>query len=412
MFEEQIGLPGTQTLMKQQLAESGLEMQWLGAAIGGITSLVTGGMAANSKQNSANKQVQINYEMAKDNWKYENEMADRQVEFAQEGVAIQRKNNIRNAKWQDQTNLKNWQLGIEQSDFKFVNQLMAKMESDKTLQKNLNFNNKAYDHAMRQQDNWMRDKEIARDFALEDMGLMVGKAEDSMTGAYNEILNTAAKERQGIYHNMNMVQMDRNIKRMDIAFKSQDNAVDALIAAGKAQNQQAGRSSDKSIQAAQMAGGRKEAELTQQATNIFKLAALSMDNLHQNLFYINNEAEDRAESVGKQYINTMKEANLDKWKISETWLSAKRQDIINREEIGLSKEQQDMNAWANNMLMPMRGPVPPPPFATPLPDLQDPLDHVWSPKPMKGATQSGAVMGAIAGSLTGIGGALDTAFKD
>jgi len=209
---------------------------------------------------------------------------------------------------------------------------------------------------------------------------------------------------------MDMVQLERNQNRMEIAFRAQDNQVDKLMAAGKAQNQQAGRSGSKAEQAAEMAGGRKEAELRQKATNIFKLAAANMNTLNDNLFFINQDASMKAKAVGARYVNAMKDASLDKFKIYETYRSAQRQDAINREEIGLSKTQQDMNAWANNMLMPMRGPTPPPPFATPLPDLQDPLEHVWSPEPLKGATKSGAVMGAIAGGLSGIGGALDAAF--
>ena len=385
-------------------------MVW-GAIAGAVLGTVGNAMGASAKQDAANKQIKINHQMAMEDWKYQNEQAERQVDFAKESVAIQRKNNIRDAKWQDQTNLKNWQFSIEQSDFKFVNQLMAKMQSDHTLNQNLQFNNDAYDHAMRQQDNWMQDKFIAREFSLMDMDLDIVKAEDAMQGAYNDILINSARARADVFHNMNLVQFERNQKQMEIAFRAQDNQVEKLIAAGKAQNQQAGRSGSKAEQAAEMAGGRKEAEYRAKATQVFQLAALSMDNLHNKLFYINVDAENKAEQVGKNYLRATKQADLDKWKIWETWDSAKAQDQINREDIALSKQQKDMDAWANNMLMPMRGPVPPPPFATPLPDLQDPLDHVWSPKPIEGAAQSGAVMGAIAGGLSGIGGALDNAFK-
>ena len=266
---------------------------------------------------------------------------------------------------------------------------------------------------MKLSENEKRDiiKSIEKDLDLpEKYKYLLFKNAPKVFGAPDILIN-AARQRSDVHHNMNMVQVERNQKQMEIAFRAQDNQVDKLIAAGKAQNQQAGRSGSKAEQAAGMAGGRKEAEYRAKATQIFQLSALSMNNLNEKLFYINEDAENKAEQVGKQYLNATKQADLDKWKIWETWDSAKMQNQINREDIALSKQQHDMNAWANNMLMPMRGPVPPPPFATPLPDLQDPLDHVWSPEPIEGAAQSGAVMGAIAGSLSGIGGALDKAFE-
>ena len=385
-------------------------MVW-GALIGGVLGMGASAIGASQQQAAANKQIKINHKMAKQNWQYENEEQDRRVEFNKEGLEIKKKNNIRDAKWQDETNLKNWQMNVMEGDFKYVNQLMAKMESDRVLNENLHYNIAATDQALRMQDNWKQDRYQEREFNLMDMGLVVAKAKDDMGSAFNDILLNAAKQRNDVFHSMDKVQYERNVKKMEISFRSQDNQVDKLIQAGKAQNLQSGRSGSKAEQSAEAAGGRKEAELTQQATNIFKLASMNLARLNADLMYVNQDTANKKKAVGRQYFTAKKQTRLSKFKTWESWRSAQKQDAFQRDDILLSKKQADMNARANNMLMPMRGPIPPPPFATPMPDYQQPLDHVWSPKPIEGAAQTGAVMGAIAGALPGIGGALDAGFK-
>lgn len=381
--------------------------QIAGAVFGGIM----GGVSKQQENDAYNKQVKIQDKYNKEVWKYENEQAEDKVDWLKEGIEIQKTNNLRDAKHRDATNLKNWQLSIEQTDFNFVNQLMAKAQSDQTLQQNLAFNESATENAIRQQDHWMHDKALENEFNLMDMGLEISQAEGAMELAYQDIFTNHARQRNNIYGQMDQVQQQRNEKRMDIAFRSQDNQIAKLIASGKAQNQQAGRSTDKSIQAAEMAGGLKEAELTQQATNIYKMAAINMEALNNELFYLGADTQNKAKAAGQKYMNTIEKTNIDRQKIAASYRSSRTQDWLNREDIKLSKQQADMNAWANNMLMPMRGPTPPPPYATPLPDLQQPMDHVWSPKPVKGAQKSGGFMSGLAPHLAGIGGAIDGAFN-
>ena len=409
-FDSQIG-KGSQQLHTQMMAESGLEMHWIGALIGAVGGAVASGIGAQAQQDAYNEQVKINYEMAKETWQYENEQADRQVAFAKEGIAIQNKNNIRNARWQDATNLKNWKQTVAEGDFKYLNQLMAKMESDRTLQENLAFNAEATDHALAQQDNWLQDRFQEREFSLMDQELAMSKAEDEMTRSFNDILITAAKQRSDIFGAMTKTQFDAHTQRMELSFKKQDNEINKLLESGKAQNLQAGRSGDKAIQSAEAAGGRKAAEFNEMATQVFKIAALNMHQFNNDLLFVNMDAKNRKEAVGKEYLAKAKSVNLDQFKTWESWRSARRQDHFQRDDIWLSRKQADMTARAQNMAMPFRGPVPPPPFATPLPDLQEPMEHVWSPKPKKGATQSGAVWGAVGGALSGIGGALDAGAK-
>ena len=401
-MNEQIGLPGSQNLLKQQLAESGLEMSIWGAVAGGI-SAVFGGIAGGQQDAAANKQRDIAHKQAKADWKYQNKQAERDIDFKRELNEVQRWNNFNNAMYQDQSALQNWQMQIDTQYFDYANKLEAKAWSDKTLGQQLGLNQKATQLAKDQQQSWMHDQGIQRDFSLREQDLYMARANDSMDAAYQDILLTRQNEAVKLEGQMSMVQTKRNIERGDVAFAAQESIVDGLIAAGAAQNMQAGRSTDKAIQSAEAKAGRADAKFHQEATNIFKLAGLSMIGLQQDLVMNNVNADIKREQVGRDYVNKSKESYFRREQALESYASAERQNIFKQQEIDQQSKQADINAWAEHyMFEPKLGPQPNPPFATPLPYILDPKDHVWSPKPEKGATSTGGAMAGFMGGLPGI----------
>ena len=388
-------------LLRDQLSESGLEMHWLGAVLG-IGQAVAGMAGASAQQSAQNKQIKINYEAAKENWEYENESAERKVDFIREQNQITRENNMRNAKFQDATALQGWQYSIQKQDFSYATELHAKLVSDQRMSAQLNQNRMAVEGARAQQNNWMREQQYARDFAIGDQNLILASAEGAMGNAFNDILTTLARDSARLTGQMSEVQHSRNRDAAMIAFKSQESIVESLVNAGSAQNLQAGRSGSKAIQSAEAKGGRAEAMLTQQATDIFKLAAISLDGLDKDLFWANQTAATNRKRVGQEYLSKAAQVSYDKDKINQSYRSALGQHQLNMHDIQQNFMQANLNAHAQNMLMPLPGPKPPPPYATPLPEILDPYDHVWSPKPKKGASVSGGVMSAAASALPGV----------
>ena len=388
-------------LLRDQLAESGLEMQWVGTAIavaGGIMS----GIAGSKSDASKNKQTKINYKAAKENWEYENEQAERNVDFQREQNQITRENNMRNAAFQDFTSLRNWQHKIEMQDFGFLTQLRAKQHSDNVYRQQLNQNSMALQNAQNQQKHWLKEQQYQRDFAIADQNLILAGAESAMGASFNQILTTLAMDSDRIEGKLSEVQHSRNRDSAIVAFKSQENAVESLIAAGSAQNRQAGRSGSKAIQSAEAKGGRTEAALTQQLTDIFKMTAISIDGLDKDLFWANQTAAQNRTKIANEYLGKAAQVSLDKDKINQMYRSAEGQHQLNMRDIHLNFQQANLTALGNNMLMPLPGPKPPPPYATPLPEILDPYDHVWSPEPRKGAMVSGGAISGFASALPGI----------
>ena len=368
-------------LLDQQLSESGLEMQIWGAIAGVATSII-GGMQQQSASDKANKQAK--------------KQAKEQYEHAKKVYKVQQENNKVQSEFTDSTNLQNWKYTIDQQQFKYGTELLAKIESDKTLGKQLEYNQQATTLANKQQDHWLFDQELDREFTLAEIEIGKTTSGDSLVNSYKDILNNANNQRQNIFAQQAAAQYERNNELAKTAFESTDNMVNSLLAGGKAALGGAGRSKVAVADSAEKAGGRKEAELKYQAQNILNLAAVNMNKLHHDLLFTNNNARISKERVGRKYVNEMSSFANATSKAEATWKSAKRKDGLNRMEILLSKKQQDMNAYANNLMMPIMGPTPPPPFATPIPKLVEPS------KFSAAQVSSPGILGGIVSSLPGL----------
>ena len=398
---DQIGLPGSQNLLKEQLAVSGLEMQWLGA-VGAVVSAGIGMFGANSAQDSKNKGVKASYEASKEQWRYQNEQAERDIEFQREQNQLQRQFNLSNAIVQDNAAVKNWQMQIDQQFFDYGLRKEAKAKSDMIMNAQLEHNRNATELAMEQHENWFKDRQIEKDFALGEQDIIMDKATDDMSAAFSEILMNRQQEAVGLEGKLTQVQHKRNYDKGMLTMQNQENIIDGLINAGAAQNRQAGRSTDKGIQAAQMKAGMKTATYDFQAEAVFKMAGLSIIGVQQDLIMNNQRAERLREQVGADYINKSDMSYHKKKEAVASYNSAVRQSNVDAKKIQLDARQADLQAYANNMPTPKFGPQPAPPFSTPLPQILDPYDHVWSPEPVKGASYSGAGISSIASSLPSI----------
>ena len=96
--------------------------------------------------------------------------------------------------------------------------------------------------------------------------------------------------------------------------------------------------------------------------------------------------------------------------LAESLVSARRQSGRNMMDINLNKYGADLQAEANRMLMPTRGPAPPVPFRTPRATFLDPLEPQKGPAPVKGVntTPRASSLGIAAGVLGGIAGGVQT----
>ena len=161
MFEEyQIGLPG-QAPWKEQLATSGLEMQWVGAALsigGAIVGGISGHNKRKSEEKSHNKAVDEQYKQDKKVHKYQWKQTKRAYEHQKDEVANAERNNRNQVKFQNETSKQNWKHSLAIDDYQWQQQKNAYAKSHETYEQQLDFNTQAADVAIESVDNVLGEK--------------------------------------------------------------------------------------------------------------------------------------------------------------------------------------------------------------------------------------------------------------
>ena len=161
MFEEhQIGLPG-QAPWKEQLATSGIEMQFWGAALG-IAGAAIGGISRGNQRRSEakshNDAVKKQYEQDKKVYKYQWDQTKRAYEHQKDEVANAKRNNRNQVNFQNETAKQHWKHTLAIDDYEWQQQKNAFAKSHQTYEAQLDFNTQASDVAVESVDNVLGEK--------------------------------------------------------------------------------------------------------------------------------------------------------------------------------------------------------------------------------------------------------------
>jgi len=205
-------------LLEEQLAESGLEMQWVGAAIGAVTSIV-GGIAGASEANKANNDAK---KAQKEQQKHLNKIAKTTNKYNKRKFEVDKENYYKQREYNFETALKSWQYQTT------IRALQEKVDAQKYLMNVKNSNSQL---------------------------------------TYNQIAEEQALSRE---------QLAVNDARAENAFQRQDLLVAQLAAEGKASLGQAGRSRAKGMQSNLAQIGRDIAVLDASLTGEIRQSTLNM----------------------------------------------------------------------------------------------------------------------------------------
>ena len=314
-----------ENLLDQQLAESGLEMQF-------FKDLFTGG--AYSRNKHARKVADATNKYNEAVYKFEGEELERRYEYQVEGQDIAKNNLQRDLQFQANSRQQDWNYGMAIRDFEFSQDMRAYNQSveQATAQKGFN--------------------EIASDFAnlQADRNLMEQQIELELSGQ-ETLLNYTAQA-----HGLMMKK-----KKIKAGATSQlrQAGISALKAKGQAAARgQAGRAAAKSLNAIQAEANAVESDIVNEL--MMDTAQVDMDLLvarHQNM------QDNLALELSK---NNLVAA-----------------DSLNRKQIAMQRLQADLDAEASIMLKPQIAPPLPKPLALPFPEFQDIYKPKQGPKPMK-----------------------------
>ena len=278
MYDEvnQIGLPGSDQFWKQQLNESGLEMNaaaWIagGATVlGGISNWFGGNKAADAAQDAADARAKA----AREIWEWQWEENERKEAYEQYKLDISRLNeeNLRNLT--NQIALDKFNRNLYIRDYEYKSKVEAYNASEGQYAKQLDYNAMGAQLAREEQHNWMLDQRTELQFQYEDIAMDFGKARDLFDITREEITHKHIE------------------KRGEFALKGLEGWLKGMDAEAKVRVfGQAGRTSAKNLQAVAAATGQNQAILNDLATKSDHAFNIKQRENFNTYTYARREAE-------------------------------------------------------------------------------------------------------------------------
>ena len=327
-----------ENLLDQQLAESGLEMQF-------FKDLITGG--AHSRNKAAKKAEKKQREHAEKVARLTNEHNDKLDAADRENYHMMRD-------FSHESNMRNWQRGREIQDFQYLSQLKQFQKSTAIGNAQLGLNADAERLGIEGEQAVIEEAFIQNQFQHD--ASMANLKEAYTQGMFDrreqnlQLRGIKDKERFGIANVVN----ELKLQETQNALQKESTMVDSLVARGTAQLGQAGKSSAKGVQAnmaalqrslmaldTEMSGRRISAHL--QMAELQADASLAEASVGLNLERIDNAIEN---AEGEAAANLeIQRANM-KSRISQTERNIK--------QISLERKFADVNTRAGMMIFPKR----------------------------------------------------------
>ena len=384
-----------ETILDQQLAESGLEMQF-------FLDLITGGAAGR------NETARDNQKAAE---KQQEEIADLTNEHNDKLDKADRQNYYNMRNFAHESNLRNWERSAEIQDFQYLSQLKQYQKSQAVGKAQLGLNAQAAAQGVADEMATIEEAFIQQQFQHESS--MSDLKEAYTQGMFDrrdqniKLLGIRSQKEFGMASLMN--ELDQQVTQN--ALQKESAMIDNLVNEGTAQLGQAGKSTAKGLQAnmaslqrslmaldTEMSGRRVSAHL--QMAELQTDASLAEMSVGINLERIDNSIAN-AEAAAEGNIKVMR-ANM-KSKLNQTVRDVK--------QIGLERKFSDVNTKAGMMIFPERLDYDPKPRLEPerifvdrmevipgfVPEAQQ--ENLWA----AGFNTVSQAVGTVASAATGVG---------
>ena len=151
------------------------------SALIGIGASAAGGAAADK---ASKEQVKNQYKRDKDQWKYENAKAKDQWNFEKAKINAAKVNNENELKFREESEKQNWeqQMSIRQASYDAKKDEYKAAEKEAKNQERIN--EKSYNNATAQQDQWLEDQKTEKYFADEKASLALAQTMDKAEDLY------------------------------------------------------------------------------------------------------------------------------------------------------------------------------------------------------------------------------------
>jgi hypothetical protein len=208
MFDSELNPKGW-SLLDEQLAESGLEMNVLGAVIGGVTAIASGILGAKQASDS-NRQAEKAYEEQQE---AAEEAAKKTNKYNKKVHKVDKQNYQNNRAFERETLTRKWKYDTELQDYQFLQAVKQYGKSVENTNDQLTYNSIAAQQASEAENNALNDLRVEDAFSRQ--GMLVDQLQNTGKAALGQAGNSRAKALQS-----SIAALGRNAAIMDASLSS------------------------------------------------------------------------------------------------------------------------------------------------------------------------------------------------
>ena len=385
------------------------------------------------------KAIEQQYKYDQEMWSFNWNTALDDYAFQNEGLALKIMNETAQRNWQDQTNFNGWLNRENMRMYSFDKEVEAYNASVESYERQLDYNNIAYDIALNDANRVYQDQLIGFGFQNQDLLMKYHEGGEQASldtkGLTNKLgqaqrlsdLQTKQTKTSKEWDQVQAALEDAGLRqglaavKAEGAFKAQGERLAYLDKEGKQRNLgQAGRSAGKAIQSllathgttqAAMADSISRAEnkysldkrrVSETLMNKAKMTNLRYTEIANTLNDTVQDAKQQQDQIGLKFSQLKDRTDFNRLQLQQSMISSGEQHEANKTKLSMDKYQQDINASAALMAKPTLPPQEQQPLGLPVPDYQDPAMPNMPPKPLEGVVtaQAPSTMSKIA---TGVG---------
>jgi len=395
MFDVEFNPKGN-SILDEQLAVSGLEMNWGFAAIGAAASIFGGimGSRSASRSNRAARKAE------KERKEYEKKVAKLTNEHNDKLDAADKANYYAMRDYSHETNLQNWQRGAEIQDFKYLNTLKQYQKDQAIGNAQLGLNAQAEADGIQAEQDAIKEAFIQQQFQHQDnMSALKQAYFDGNIGRREQGLALQGIKNRKKFAGENL-QAEMEQAATQNALSKETAMVESLMAQGTTQTGQAGKSTAKAQQANRANLHRSLMALESELSGRNKKAAIAMAEINADASLAEMGVGLNLSKIENAIQNAEATAQGNEEVLRANMKSAIRQTEQNIKQITLERKYADVNTRANMMLFPERLSYDPVPEMPPEREFVDRMEAIpgFVPPAQQQSTWAPLISGVASGA--------------
>ena len=398
--------PGSNKPHERLIAESGLEMNWVGAVIAGA-GMFLNYMGGRKQDKRYAEMADAQYEQDKITWEFEWEEAQDQYAYQLHDINVAEHNLEQQRIYRDATAINEWIDKDKQRIFDYNNQVDAYNAGVEAYETQLDVNEIAADMSENSARRAYNDKMIQMGFQLESTDINTLRAIEKLNVGRRQLEGQAKEAKRTSKNQRDILRANLDAKRRDISTKIEQQDLQGLEAVDKIRSYgQTGRSARKNRYRALQATSRLTEALQTAYDTAEERTELDLKGINIKLEALGDRLDLQDEDLVNDIYNTRVDQAFSEKQLSEQLKSTNLEYEFNQEKQKLDKYSMDIQAKSRLNPTPILAPQLSKPLKMPEPVLVKPRKPRKGPAPKKYIASSGHGLAALGSGMASFGSAL------